>query len=108
MNNLRDNPMTQFSFEWIVSLNCLCQQWGQVHAFREPPASGFARLYRAGVWNMGVWNMDKSWIGIVLTYRTAVVHDFGIPDCPSIQIGAIRSKANLSKIEPVRHRAFFR
>jgi peptidoglycan/LPS O-acetylase OafA/YrhL len=23
--------MTQFSFEWILSLNCLCQKWGQVH-----------------------------------------------------------------------------
>jgi hypothetical protein len=24
--------MTQFSFEWILSLNRLCQKWGQVHA----------------------------------------------------------------------------
>jgi hypothetical protein len=31
VNNLRDNPMTQFSFKWILSLNCLCQNWGQVH-----------------------------------------------------------------------------
>jgi hypothetical protein len=23
--------MTQFSFEWILSLNWLCQEWGQVH-----------------------------------------------------------------------------
>jgi hypothetical protein len=23
--------MTQFSFEWILSLNWLCQKWGQVH-----------------------------------------------------------------------------
>ena len=23
--------MTQFSFEWILSLNRLCQKWGQVH-----------------------------------------------------------------------------
>src|SRR5471030_980038 len=30
VNNLRDNPMTQFSFKWILSLNCLCQNWGQV------------------------------------------------------------------------------
>ena len=30
VNCLRDNPMTQFSFEWILSLNWLCQKWGQV------------------------------------------------------------------------------
>jgi hypothetical protein len=33
VNNLRDNPMTQFSFKWILSLNCLCQNWGQVQNF---------------------------------------------------------------------------
>src|SRR5450755_2251482 len=32
VNILLDNPMTQFSFEWILSLNCLCQKWGQVHS----------------------------------------------------------------------------
>src|ERR1700681_958022 len=31
VNILLDNPMTQFSFEWISSLNWLCQKWGQVH-----------------------------------------------------------------------------
>jgi hypothetical protein len=31
VNILLDNPMTQFSFEWILSLNRLCQKWGQVH-----------------------------------------------------------------------------
>src|ERR1039457_1270851 len=31
VNILLDNPMTQFSFEWILSLNSLCQKWGQVH-----------------------------------------------------------------------------
>src|ERR1019366_775791 len=35
VNNLRVNPMTQFSFEWILSLNCLCQKRGQVHATAE-------------------------------------------------------------------------
>jgi hypothetical protein len=30
VNILLDNPMTQFSFEWILSLNWLCQKWGQV------------------------------------------------------------------------------
>jgi hypothetical protein len=30
LNILLDNPMTQFSFEWILSLNWLCQKWGQV------------------------------------------------------------------------------
>src|ERR1700722_284524 len=30
-NILLDNPMTQFSFGWILSLNWLCQKWGQVH-----------------------------------------------------------------------------
>jgi len=29
---LLDNPMTQFSFEWILSLNWLCQEWGQVQS----------------------------------------------------------------------------
>jgi hypothetical protein len=32
VNILLDNPMTQFSFEWILSLNWLCQKWGQVQA----------------------------------------------------------------------------
>jgi len=26
VNILLDNPMTQFSFEWILSLNWLCQK----------------------------------------------------------------------------------
>jgi hypothetical protein len=30
VNILLDNPMTQFSFRWILSLNWLCQKWGQV------------------------------------------------------------------------------
>jgi len=30
VNCLRDNPMTQFSIHWILSLNQLCQKWGQV------------------------------------------------------------------------------
>jgi hypothetical protein len=30
VNILLDNPMTQFPFEWILSLNRLCQKWGQV------------------------------------------------------------------------------
>src|ERR1035437_2334800 len=34
VNILLDNPMTQFSFEWILSLNSLCQKWGQVHCNR--------------------------------------------------------------------------
>src|SRR5579864_3449506 len=32
VNILLDNPMTQFSFEWILSLNWLSQKWGQVQA----------------------------------------------------------------------------
>jgi len=30
VNILLDNPMTQFSFEWILSLNRLCHKWGQL------------------------------------------------------------------------------
>jgi len=30
VNFLRDNPMTQFSIRWILSLNRLSQKWGQV------------------------------------------------------------------------------
>jgi hypothetical protein len=33
---LLDNPMTQFSFEWILSLNWLCQKWGQVQLQLKP------------------------------------------------------------------------
>ena len=29
---LLDNPMTEFSFGWILSLNWLCQKWGQVQS----------------------------------------------------------------------------
>src|ERR1019366_3599047 len=32
VNCLRDNPMTQFSIHWILSLNRLCQKWGQVQS----------------------------------------------------------------------------
>ena len=28
VNILHDNSMTQFSFEWILSLNWLCHKWG--------------------------------------------------------------------------------
>src|SRR5262249_33175814 len=31
VNILLDNPMTQFSFGWILSLNWLSQLWGPVH-----------------------------------------------------------------------------
>src|SRR5262245_7211547 len=31
VNCLRDNPMTQFSIQWNLSLNRLSQFWGQVH-----------------------------------------------------------------------------
>jgi hypothetical protein len=30
LNNLRFSPMTQFSIQWILSLNQLSQKWGQV------------------------------------------------------------------------------
>jgi hypothetical protein len=30
VNILLDNPMTHSPFQWILSLNWLCQQWGQV------------------------------------------------------------------------------
>jgi hypothetical protein len=33
VNILLDNPMTQFSFKWILSLNWLCQKWGQVQFY---------------------------------------------------------------------------
>jgi hypothetical protein len=35
VNILLDNPMTQFSFGWILSLNWLCQKWGQVQRLFE-------------------------------------------------------------------------
>jgi hypothetical protein len=38
VNILLDNPMTQFSFEWILSLNWLCQNRGQVQIFTEADA----------------------------------------------------------------------
>jgi hypothetical protein len=37
VNILLDNPMTQFSFGWILSLNWLCQIWGQVQQDPERP-----------------------------------------------------------------------
>ncbi len=36
VNILLDNPMTQFSFEWILSLNWLFQKWGQVQSAYPP------------------------------------------------------------------------
>jgi hypothetical protein len=37
VNCLRDNPMTQFSVQWILSLNHLSQNRGQVHFARITP-----------------------------------------------------------------------
>jgi hypothetical protein len=31
VNILLDNPMTHSPFPWILSLNWLCQKWGQLH-----------------------------------------------------------------------------
>jgi hypothetical protein len=36
VNILLDNPMTQFSFGWILSLNWLSQKWGQVQSALRP------------------------------------------------------------------------
>jgi len=48
VNCLRDNPMTQFSIQWILSLNHLSQNRGQVqaHAYRLAKAAG----NRAQLW----------------------------------------------------------
>jgi hypothetical protein len=58
VNILLDNPMTQFSFKWILSLNRLCQKWGQVHIYSEyrsfdkVQADFLTKLgKRFGVWN---------------------------------------------------------
>src|SRR6202011_976139 len=39
VNILLDNPMTQFSFGWILSLNWLCQHCGQVQVLDTPAPS---------------------------------------------------------------------
>jgi hypothetical protein len=44
VNNLRINPMTQFSIPWILSLNRLSQKWGQVQSGTEQPAGGYVRV----------------------------------------------------------------
>jgi hypothetical protein len=48
--------MTQFSFEWILSLNWLCQEWGQVqfgtHLLTNAADGGVSKgvkLFSAGV-----------------------------------------------------------
>src|SRR5580698_213586 len=50
VNILLDNPMTQFSFGWILSLNWLCQKWGQVQLHNTTPSlhpvSGTSPLLR--------------------------------------------------------------
>jgi hypothetical protein len=38
VNNLRDKPMTQFSFEWILSLNSPSQFWGPLHSEAATPS----------------------------------------------------------------------
>jgi uncharacterized protein (DUF362 family) len=35
VNNLRETPMTQFSFGWILSLNWLSQFWGPLHCYSD-------------------------------------------------------------------------
>src|SRR5277367_6633099 len=36
VNILLDNPLTHSPFQWILSLNWLCQKWGQVHRLTNP------------------------------------------------------------------------
>src|SRR5258706_1047739 len=48
VNILLDNPMTQFSFGWILSLNWLCQKWGQVHLAPGARLYGRERLPKLG------------------------------------------------------------
>jgi hypothetical protein len=43
VNILRDSPMTHSPFQWILSLNWLCQNWGQVHSLPMGPAPLEAR-----------------------------------------------------------------
>jgi hypothetical protein len=40
LNNLRFSPMTQFSIQWILSLNQLSQKWGQVQFVLQSRRSG--------------------------------------------------------------------
>jgi len=39
--------MTQFSIHWILSLNRLCQKWGQVHRRIPERTSRSVRVYLA-------------------------------------------------------------
>ncbi len=44
VNILLDNPMSQFSFGWILSLNQLCQKGGQAHRHLPAPSAPPAAL----------------------------------------------------------------
>jgi hypothetical protein len=49
VNNLRDKPMTQFSFEWILSLNSPSQFWGPLQT-THPMVATLARIRAANTW----------------------------------------------------------
>src|SRR5271154_2917541 len=48
VNILFDNPMTHSPFQWILSLNWLCQKWGQVQA-RDMVLTAINQLWRADI-----------------------------------------------------------
>jgi hypothetical protein len=55
--------MTQFSFEWILSLNSLCQKWGQVHTtFQYVPII----LLLASAESLGHISLPPSRLGCIL------------------------------------------
>jgi hypothetical protein len=53
--------MTQFSFEWILSLNWLCQKWGQVqtyfgYTFTNEPQYSYNPSLKTCLWADEYWS----------------------------------------------------
>jgi hypothetical protein len=97
VNILLDNPMTQFSFEWILSLNCLSQKWGQVQNVLDPLSAstevymninqtvtanfvpgnttlGGNILTKSGPSNGRVWPINVSDAGVVVAHNSQITN----------------------------------
>ena len=61
---LLDSPMTQFSFEWISSLNWLFQKWGQVQssqALEKTP-----EVHKSAGVSLNSPSAQQKWLGTAL------------------------------------------
>jgi len=60
-----------FSFQWILSFNCLCQEWGQVQTITNVGAISLLRVNRALA---AVWAVNGTATATNATANALFVH----------------------------------